>query len=255
MSEITVSAAIVSYNCKDTVYTAVESLKNYSKKYPVELTVYDNASCDGTVQKLKSVEDIKVVSTGSNLGFGKAHNLALKGSLGKYHAVINPDITLNTDVIAQLVDFLEDNPDTVMVTPKILNSDGTVQQLPKRKPSFKYMYLGRLSKFIKPFKKFRDEYTMANTVFDSPADIDFCTGCFFVIRSDVFKKLGGFDENMFMYMEDADLTRRAKNYGRTVYYPDVGVTHIWERNSAKSLKYLLIHFKSSLYYFVKWRKG
>ena len=70
----------------------------------------------------------------------------------------------------------------------------------------------------------------------------------------MFKSLGGFDQRFFMYLEDADLTLRAKKFGRVVINPQISVTHIWERESAKSVKYLFIHILSSLKFLWKWRK-
>lgn len=254
LSDVGVSAGIVTYNNIEKLPKAVESILEHTKKYPLTLTVYDNASSDGTVEYVKNLSGVRFISSNGNLGFGKAHNLALDDFLGKYHAVINPDIYIEYDVISELVDFLEQNEDVVMVTPKILQHDGSIQHLPKKRPTLKYLFFGRLSKLGGYFKKIRDEYTIADISQEEPSDIEFCTGCFFIIRSDVFKKLGGFDENFFMYMEDADLTRRAKAFGRVVYYPKASLYHFWARKSAKNLKYLFIHLKSSIYYFRKWHK-
>ncbi|MEG1886813.1 MAG: glycosyltransferase family 2 protein, partial [Oscillospiraceae bacterium] len=69
-----------------------------------------------------------------------------------------------------------------------------------------------------------------------------------IIRTEVFKMLNCFDERFFMYMEDADLSRRASKFGKIVFLPQYTVTHLWERTSSKSLKYLLIHLVSSIKY-------
>lgn len=242
----TVSAAIVTYNCRDDVLNAVRSLHENHEN--LKLYCFDNASSDGTNTALSKLPYVTLIENKENVGFGKAHNLALKEELGDYHAVINPDITVDGDVLYKLSRILDENPDIVMVTPKVLNSDGSVQALPKRKPTFKYLFFGRLS------KKVRREYvSFPYGSNDNLCDIDFCTGCFFMIRSEVFKKLGGFDERFFMYLEDADLTLRAKQYGRVVYAKDISVTHLWHRDSAKKLKYILIHVKSALDFLRKWR--
>lgn len=234
-----ISAAIVTYNDQERVKKACASIIENTKKYPLNLTVVDNASADGSI---KSAQDCgaKVISLDKNIGFGAAHNKLLQTKMGKYHFVINPDIFIDSDVLSSLVDFMEENTDVVMVMPKILNPDGTEQKLPKEKPTFKRLFLGRLS------RKIRNEYIWADKQIDSVVDVDFCTGCFFCIRSEVFKKLGGFDERYFMYLEDVDLTLRAKKLGRVVMQPGVSVIHEWERQSAKSLRYLLIHICSCI---------
>ncbi len=246
--QVSVSGAVVTYNCADKAVNAVKTVVENTKKYPFKLYVFDNASSDGTVDAIGQIDDVTVKNSGGNIGFGKAHNLALGEEMGKYHAVINPDVLLDYDCISALVDRMEADSSIVMITPRVLNEDGSEQKLPKLRPTFKRLFLGRLS------KKIRSEYTMADKELSGLVDISFCTGCFFVIRSDVFKALGGFDKDYFMYLEDADLTLKAKQYGRVVLDCDNHITHLWERESAKSLKYLLIHIKSAFTFFKKRRK-
>ena len=242
-----VSVSIVTYNDRERVIKACNSILENTKRYGLNFYIIDNASSDGTPEALAELP-IKVIKNSYNQGFGAAHNKALCERLGKYHFVVNPDIILNSDVISDMVDFFEANLDVVMACPKIRNVDGSEQKLPKSRPTFKRLFLGRLS------TKIRSEYIWAHRELEAPCDIDFCTGCFFCIRSDAFKALGGFDERYFMYLEDADLTLRAKKLGRVVINPDISVTHIWERESAKSIKYLFIHIISCIKFLWKWRK-
>ena len=245
-NEFLLSAAIVSYNCAKETQAAAKSILEHTKIQDFSLYIIDNNSDDKKL--LENIKGATLIEYPENSGFGGGHNKALELPLGKYHAVINPDIEINEDVLKKLTDIMEENPDIVMLTPKILNPDSSEQKLPKRTPSLKYIFLGRLS------HKIRAEYTRANENFETLTDIDFCTGCFFVIRSEVFRKIGGFDQRYFMYLEDADLTRQVKEYGRVVFCPFVEVTHIWERASAKSLKAFLMHLTSVFKYLLKWRK-
>jgi len=249
LENMSISASIVTYNDSEKSLKAVKSILDNTKKYPLNLYVFDNGSTDDTVKVIKDNTTAAVIENKENLGFGKAHNLSLKQEMGKYHFFINPDISVTYDVLSEMADFLEDNPDIVMAMPKILNEDGTEQKLPKEVPTFKRLFLGRLNKDI------RSEYVWANREISNVTDIDFCSGCFFCVRSDVLKKLGGFDEKFFMYLEDADMTLRAKKYGRVVIAPQFFVTHAWERASAKKLKYLLIHIKSSIMFLSKGREN
>lgn len=246
-ADISVSASIVTYNdisrAPDTVKSAVEN----TKKYPLKLYVIDNNSTDGTADLIEKSGQAVVIRNVKNLGFGAAHNAVLKQELGKYHFVINPDITLNSDVISDMVDYFESNPDVVMAMPKILNTDGSEQKLPKERPTFKRLFFGRIS------DKIRSEYVWADKDITEPTEIDFCSGCFFCIRTDIFKKLLGFDERYFMYLEDADLALKAKSKGKVMLLPQFSVTHAWERESSKSLKYLLIHIISCFKFLFKWR--
>ena len=242
------SAVIVTYNDAAAALRACESLLAHTVRYPLTLYVIDNASSDGTKEALSTLDGVTYIQNDKNIGFGAAHNMALTLPLGKYHFVVNPDIEISSDVLCDMVDFMEDNPDTVMSMPRILNEDGSEQYLPKEKPSFKRLYFGRI------FKKIRSEFVWADKPLGDVTDIRFCSGCFFCMPDGIFQKLKGFDKRYFMYLEDADLTLRALQEGRVVINPHFQVTHLWHRQSAKSLKYLLIHISSSLKFLFKWRK-
>ena len=242
-----VTASIVTYNDADRASTTVKSIAEHTKKYPLKLYVIDNASVDDTVDIIEKTRQAEVVKNDKNVGFGAAHNVALSRELGKYHFVINPDITISSDILSDMVDFFENNPDVVMAMPKILNEDGTEQKLPKQRPTFKKLFFGRLS------QKIRSEYVWAEKEITEPCEVDFCTGCFFCIRGEAFKKLRGFDERYFMYLEDVDLTLKAKSIGKVMMLPQCSVTHTWERESSKSLKHLIIHIVSCFKFLLKWR--
>lgn len=246
-ADILVSASIVTYNDISRAPTTIESIVSNTKKYPLKLYVIDNNSTDGTADFIEKMEIATVIKNSKNLGFGAAHNIVLNQPLGKYHFVINPDITINDDVISNMVDYFENNPNVVMAMPKILNTDGTEQKLPKERPTLKRLFLGRLS------DKIRSEYVWAQKDITKPTEIDFCTGCFFCIRTEIFEKVLGFDQRYFMYLEDADLTLKAKLKGKVIILPQFSVTHTWERESTKSLKYLFIHIISSFKFLFKWR--
>ncbi len=253
MEKSMLSASIVVYGSAEQAEITIKSVLENTKKYPLSLYVIDNASPDDAVCKLSKISSIKLIELKQNVGFGEGHNTVLNEKLGKYHAVINPDIELDSDALSKLVDIMEENPDIAMITPKILGEDGTEQCLPKRNPTLRYLLWGRLSRLGGVFKKIRKEYTREDENLEKMTDIEFCTGCFFLIRSEIFDKIGGFDKRYFMYMEDADLSRQVKKYGRVVFEPTVWVKHLWKRESAKKLKFLLLHLSSALKYLKKWR--
>lgn len=246
-ADVLVSVSVVTYNDIGRAPDTVDSVVKNTKRYPIKLYVIDNNSTDGTADLIEKSGQAVVVRNSKNFGFGAAHNVVLGQKLGKYHFVINPDITLHSDVISDMVDYFENNPDVVMAMPKILNTDGTEQKLPKERPTFKRLFFGRLS------NKIRSEYVWADKDITQPCEIKFCTGCFFCIRTDIFKKLLGFDERYFMYLEDADLALKAKSKGKVMILPQFCVTHVWERDSSKSLKYLFIHIVSCFKFLFKWR--
>lgn len=248
-----VSAAIVTYNNEDIILNTLNSIILNTKKVNLKLFVIDNCSTDKTIEVVKTnFPQVEVINSEKNNGFGHGHNMVLPYLSSEYHFVINPDILLKDDSISFIVEKLENDSSVIMATSKILNDDGSEQFLPKKNPKFSYLLGGRLEKYGSFFAKLRSEYTMKNHSYKMPFEIEFCTGCFFGIRTDAYKILNGFDERFFMYFEDADLTRRAKKIGKVVFYPDVEVTHLWERASTKSYKFFLIQIKSMFKYFFKW---
>lgn len=78
------------------------------------------------------------------------------------------------------------------------------------------------------------------------------SGCFMLIRTHLLFKLRGFDERFFLYLEDTDLSRRARKEGLIVYQPEFTVTHRWHRDSAHHMKARLRHTLSAIKYFHKW---
>ena len=247
--QINVSGAIVTYNNMDTIEKCIGSIVHNTIGVNFKLYVVDNCSSDGTVELIqKKFPMVEVVQNDKNTGFGHAHNLALKHITSKYHFVINPDVMIKEDVITSLVRYMEENTDTLMITPRVLNMDGTEQFLPKRDPSIRYLVL---SKF-KPLKGYRRIYTRQDENITSPTKIDFCTGCFFGIRTKRFKAVKGFDTRYFMYFEDADLTRRIKQDGDVVFYPKSCIYHEWHRDNMRNVKGMLRWGRSMVRYFNKW---
>lgn len=252
---IDVSICIVTYNHKDKISKVLDHIFKYTKDIRFQVYVVDNQSQDGTAGFIKeNYPQIQVIESGVNAGFGHAHNQVMDLIDSKYHVVLNPDIILTSNVFADLKAYMDAHEDVVLSSPRILNPDGTEQYLPKLRPTFRYLVLGRLSKVIKPFEKVRAEYTMRNLALDKPTEIEFCTGCLMFLRTEIFRKIKGFDEQFFMYLEDADLTQRAAEYGKIMFLPDLNVIHEWERASSKNSKLFRIHVQSMIKYLKKQRQ-
>ncbi len=248
----TVSVGIVTYNSAHEIDAVLDSVLTHSAVTPVY--VVDNCSSDDTVARVRSRSSaITVIEMDENRGFGAAHNRAIAASNADYHVILNPDIVFDTDVIGALVAYLDTHEDAVLATPLILNPDGTPQAVPRVLPKRRYMFAGQLERFGGVFRRWRDDYTRRTETFVAPTPITFCTGCFMVIKTKALKAVGGFDDRFFMYMEDADLSRRLAAHGKLMLLPSVTVTHKWEKASGKSLRFLKIHLRSMRLYFRKWR--
>ena len=142
----------------------------------------------------------------------------------------------------------EDHPEVGLMMPDIMNPDGTRQILPKHNPSWWYMIAGRFLPAV------RKAYCRGDEAMDKPTEIEFCSGCFMMIRTEIFRKLSGFDERYFLYMEDADLSRQVRKQAKVIFFPGARVVHAWHHDSAKSGKALKLHLESARKYFAKWRR-
>jgi GT2 family glycosyltransferase len=192
----------------------------------------------------------------SNIGFGGAHNAVMRkyADQAPYFVVSNPDIIVSPNCLEGLKNFMDLNPEVPLTAPLILNPDGTIQYVHKRLPSL-HVFFGRrfypdmLKKFI---QRDLELYELRDQKFDRPIVVPSMSGCFMFFRSSAMKKIGGFDEGYFMYVEDIDITREIGKLGPTVLFPGSTVTHIWARGSYFNFKLMWINMKSIYYYFVKW---
>ena len=247
-----ISACIVSYGGFEEVCAAVRSILRFCGGPDFTLYLVDNASPDGTGEKL-AAEDfgpcVQVIRLAENKGFGAGHNAVLPLLTSDYHFVVNPDITLREPVMAGICAWLDDHPEVVMATPRMFFPDGREQILPKRKPNL----LGLLARQGVPgLKKFGDRYAMLDEDLSRPTPIEFCTGCFFCIRTQVFRRIGGFDEGYFMYVEDADITQKARREGLVCYLPQFSACHAWHRAPGRRLGPFVQQLRSMGRYFRKW---
>ena len=105
---------------------------------------------------------------------------------------------------------------------------------------------------LKFWAKCNEHYLMADEDRTRPTEIEFCTGSFSAVDTAAFKAVGGFDEQYFMYVEDADLTQKMRTRGKVYLVPQYTAVHAWHRAAHRSLKPFLWQLRSLLRYFGKW---
>jgi GT2 family glycosyltransferase len=192
---------------------------------------------------------------GKNIGFGAAHNIAIRKAMEKnhcYHLVLNPDVFFDEKVLDSLFKFMNEHPGIGLAMPKVLYPDGRLQYLCRLLPSPLTLVARRLGTKSKRLSAQNDISELRFSGYDQIMDVPFLSGCFMFLRVDALKKVGLFDERIFLYTEDMDLTRRIHRHFRTVFYPHVTVYHYHERASYKKLQTLFHHAFSAVTYFNKW---
>jgi len=252
MYDLTVS--IVTYkNNPHILSKAIDSIS--STDLNLKIYIVDN-SPDDKISGICSGKHIDYIFNNKNLGFGAAHNIAIRNSegLSKYHLVLNPDVFFERGVLEKIFVFMQTNKDIGLLMPKVCYPDGSIQYLCKLLPAPLDLLLRRsnikiLNNF---FRKRLDNYELRFTGYQRIMNVPHLSGCFMFLRREVFAKVGIFDERFFMYLEDIDLSRRINKHYRTVFYPEVSIVHHYAKDSYHNCPLFWHHVFSAVQYFNKW---
>lgn len=193
--------------------------------------------------------------TGRNIGYGAAHNIAMRETIYDevpYHLVLNTDIRFEPAVINRLVAQMEQERNIGLIQPMVTDSEGKIQFVCKRLPSpldlMRRVILGSNINRSRANRRFE----LRHLDHSRPINAPYLSGCFMLLRTAALEKTGLFDERFFMYPEDIDLTRRIHRNYLTLYYPAETIVHDHRRASYHSLKMFLIHAVNICRYFNKW---
>ncbi len=247
------SLSIVSYkNEKEELNKLIKNiaLNNLSFK----LYIIDNSPTDD-LSSLNSHENIIYIHNPSNPGFGSAHNIAIKKAIAegvKYHFIVNPDIYFETDIISPMINYMKQNEDVGMMMPQILNTDGTMQYLPKLLPNPLSILLRKFKRPQYYYRKFIDKYELRFVAKDKIYNAPILSGCFTLLNLKAIEEVGMYDDAYFMYFEDWDLSRRIHSKYKTIYFPRVSVYHGYESGANKNSRLFKIFLNSAITYFNKW---
>lgn len=220
----------------------------------IKLVLIDNSEYDD-LKILANEFDITYYHSEQNIGFGRAHNLAFFKFCGniKFHLFLNPDITFSEDALEKIMSFLVSDINIGVVMPKVIYPDGRLQRIARLSPSIFDLLIRRINLLKIFFGSQIRNYELSSYEYDKVLDIPFLSGCFLFCRSEVIHKTGGFDNRLFLYMEDVDFTRRVIMSGfRAVVYPSVNVIHDHLYKGINSFSTLKIFFNSAFYYYNKW---
>ena len=191
-----------------------------------------------------------------NVGFGKSCNIGGRMTKGNYILFLNPDTELQKDSLKILIEHLEENKADI-IGGKAVNYEGQPHGSVVRNPNlfiglFEFSNLGKLFKISKANKLFYyKDVNIISTKDDQVVDV--VSGAYLLITNFAFKKLNGFDEGFFMYLEDVDLCKRANDLNlKVIYCPHSEILH--EGGASSKNKYR-IHsqawFDSRKYYYKK----
>ncbi len=232
------SIIIVNYNVKDYLFKCLNSIFQSKCKLTIEVIVIDNNSTDGSVQFLKNqFNDVKFIPLDQNYGFGKANNIGIKYATGKYILLLNPDTLLDENTIANLYQYMELNPNVGISTCKLLNGDGTFQEVCRRgfpSPIAAFSKLFGIQNFF-PKSKILGKYNLTYLDENEINEVDAVSGAFMFFRGDLLHQINGFDEDFFMYGEDLDICYRTHKLGyQIMYVPETSTIHYKGESTKRS---------------------
>lgn len=247
---IALSIIILSYNTKDLTLQCIQSvIKQYKKELVdkrIEIIVVDNNSTDDSVSAISGLllknHSIKLILNKENVGFGKGCNIGAKSAFGKYVLFLNSDTQVLDGGFLSMGKFLEKNPNVAILGGKLENNDGSVQ-----KSCGKFYNLLNLVIMLLGLERLGFLRSSPTKI----QKIDWVSGACMMIRADIFRKLTGFDEKLFMYMEDMEICFRARKLGfLTYFYPNLRLRHKSLGSSNRTFAIINI-YKGILHFYSK----
>ncbi len=222
-----ISVLAVTYNNAKSVDQLIDSLRVEAKDLRLRVIIADNQSTDTTVEQLRQHDDVIVVPTGSNLGYAGGINVA-RQQAGDCTAVLvlNPDLVVAPGSIRRLLQRMQ-HSDAGIVVPRLLETNGQTYTSLRREPSLlratgDALFGERLSQ--RPGWSSEIEYNPES--YAHPHCIDWATGAALLIESALERRLGAWDEQFFLYSEETDYFRRAREAGASIWYePEAHMTH------------------------------
>ena len=188
-----------------------------------------------------SAGEITLVAGHGNVGYGRANNLVLPRLASQVHLVMNPDVELAPDALRAGLEALVDHPEVGLVAPAVRGGDGRPQYLCRRYPSVWVLFLrGFAPRALRErFRGAIERYEMRDLVGEAVlTGVPLASGCFMLMRTQLFTRLGGFDPRYFMYFEDYDLSVRAGRETGLAYVPQARVTHHGGEAARKGLRHV-----------------
>jgi GT2 family glycosyltransferase len=212
---------------------AIATARARREHFTARLYLVDNGGMpdlSASIEVLRRGDTSCVTLSGhGNVGYGRGHNIAISQAASRYHLVLNPDIDIDSEALARAFNFIDHHPEVGLLAPRVGGEDGRIQYLCRRYPtlldlfvrgflpgSLRGLFANRLARY-----EMRHVINEHDVVWDPPI----VSGCFMLFRTDVLKKLNGFDPRYFLYFEDYDLSLRTHDLARVAYVPSMRVIH------------------------------
>ncbi len=226
-----VSIIIVNFNGGPLLLEAAAAA--LASTIPVELLISDNGSTDGSLNAIYKAfgkdRRVHIISNGSNLGFSRANNIALKQAEGHYILLLNPDCIIQPDTLSRMLDVMDNSPDAGMAGCLIHNPNGSEQAGCRRAVPTPWRSLVRVLHLNKIFPKnprFRTFLLHQEPLPSKPEPVEAISGAFMLVRRKAVEQVGLLDDEYFMHCEDIDWCMRFRqNNWKVLFVPDIDIIH------------------------------
>jgi len=225
-----VTVIMVSYNTRDLTLKAIETLLENAGDVSMKLVVWDNASADGSADAIAAqFPDIELIRSEENVGFAMANNVVAEKAETEWLLLLNPDTETYPNAVENLLAFAKANPQAGIVGGRTVFPDGSLNIAScwaKMTPWSLFCSATGLTNAFPRSGLFNPE-AMGNWQRDTVREVDIVVGCFFLIRTELWRELGGFSPRYFMYGEEADMCLRAARLGyQPMITPDAQIMHL-----------------------------
>lgn len=184
-----------------------------------------------------------------NLGYGAGHNFAIAQASSDYHLILNPDVYLDLCAIERCLDQMLATPDVVLITPQVIDNYEHTPHVAKRYPSLKVL-AGRYLRWSGLFSESQARYIYRDIDATQPFEVELAGGCFMFCRTKALQRVGGFDDQYFLYFEDFDLSHKLRKADSILLYrPDVKIQHDGGGVAEKTWRHHWYFVKSALRFF------
>lgn len=249
MPDLELSIIIISYNTKRITENCIKSILSSTKKTSYEIIVLDNGSRDGSIQMLERLKNtthnLKVIINKDNAGFGKANNQGIKLATSDYILFLNSDTEVLEDGVDKLATFYKEHEkEYQFVGGKLFNKDMSPQA--SAGPEYSLLMI-----FAHLFLR-GDYWGLTRSSPSTPTEVDWVSGACIMTKKEHMEKIKGFDEQIFMYMDEIDLLYRAKKKGMKVFfYPEAKFIHLGSASSGSKTYPILQVFRGLMYFYQK----
>ena len=252
------SIIIVSWKVKAKLAANLRAIFGENCGLDLEVFVVDNNSGDGTVEMVKNnFPQVNLIANLENLGFAKANNQALQRATGDYILLLNPDMQVKPDTLAQLMAWAQNNPQAWITGCKLVDGQGEIIKQVRQFPALGDQ-LAIALKLPHLFPKILDKYLLKNFDYNKASRVDSIRGSFFLITKKCLAEVGWLDERFFVWLEEVDYCRRVYAKGGEVWYTPVAeaIDYVGQSFSqVANFKKQQIFKASQIKYWQKWHPG